>query len=100
MARIAVVVAVVVVCAFGSASASAATYYVASGGSDGNPCSQASPCATIGQALIVHRVRPTPSDVISTGAGRYVQSASATDPNDDGLTIVGTQGAAGSRDTT
>ena len=75
------------------------TYYVRQGGT-GSACTQATPCGTIADALVSHRLSPTPNDVIDVGTGTFVGDVEASDPADDGLTIRGTLGTGGSRDTT
>jgi hypothetical protein len=75
------------------------TYYVRASGT-GSACTQAHPCGTIADALETHRLSPTTNDVIDVGAGTFVGNVDASDPADNGLTIRGTLGAAGSRQTT
>jgi hypothetical protein len=72
----------------GSASASAATYYVTASGT-GTDCTLADPCGSVGEALTAHRVTPQPDDVIDVGAGTFTENIEADHPDDDGLTIRG-----------
>src|SRR4051812_7677985 len=101
MARIATLcITLVLLLLVGVASARAATYYVTTAGDDANGCTQADPCLTIQRAIVEHRVAPTAGDVIDVGAGTFVGNVEANDTADDGLTIRGTLGGGGSRDTT
>ena len=91
MRRIALpAIAVAIVVLSGAATAQAATYYVATGGADTNPCTPAQPCLTIGHALAVHRAAATAGAVIDVGAGTFVETVNASQAQDDGLTIRGT----------
>lgn len=73
----------------GSASASAATYFVTQGGT-GSDCTLADPCGSVSDALAAHRATPQPSDVIDVGPGTFAGNVEADDAADDGLTIRGT----------
>jgi hypothetical protein len=72
----------------GSASASAATYYVTQSGAGSN-CTLADPCGSVGDALAAHRAAPQPDDVIDVGPGTFVENIEADQPEDDGLQIRG-----------
>lgn len=72
----------------GSASASAATYYVTQSGT-GTDCTLADPCSSVGDALTAHRVAPQPDDVIDVGPGAFVENIEADQLADDGLEIRG-----------
>jgi hypothetical protein len=72
----------------GSASASAATYYVTQSGT-GTDCTLADPCGSVGDALTAHRVAPQPDDQINVGPGTFVENVEADQLADDGLEIRG-----------
>lgn len=70
----------------------AATFYVAPGGSDSSPGSKRSPFATIQAARDAARAKGGTGHIILIGPGRYFNPATLTfDDRDSGLTIKGTQ---------
>ena len=84
-----------------AASAAAAgpeTFYVRAGGA-GAACTEASPCATVQEAIEAHRVAASPGDVIDVGPGVFEGNVGADQLEDDGLTIRGTLNG-GTRQTT
>jgi hypothetical protein len=76
--RIAIAVVAALLLLAGQASAN--EYYVATGGSDASPCSQAQPCATIQKAINL----PGSGDTIHVGPGSF-PDASAPEP----VTLIG-----------
>jgi hypothetical protein len=64
---------------------SATTYYVATTGSDSNACSQASPCATINNAVNKHA---QPGDTVIVENGTYAQTVAITAAGTSGNQIT------------
>lgn len=68
--------------------ARAETFFVDKAGG-GLECTEAAPCATIGQALVASRAAAGTGDEIRVGPGLYAEQVSLNDANDAGLTLKG-----------
>jgi hypothetical protein len=62
----------------------AADHYVSTSGSDGGPCSQAAPCATLGRAYQAS----SPGQTISVAPGSYPGQTIPADPSKSGANVV------------